>query len=569
MRFAVRWGRRVAVATLLLTAPLPAQIARGTVRQSATGVPITGALVELLVADSAPGAEVRVASTLSDAEGAFTLRAPAPGRYRLGAKRIGVRRYLSEPFTLASGETRVFPIQLDALEYRLPEVVVSAYPLCATDPDQRARVASLWEEARTALDAAEISLRDRLFTAQVTRYARELEPRTMRVIQESRSDVRGLVGSPITTLPPESLSTGGYWRTTVRGTTLYYVPDPVALLSDGFQEDHCFRPVTGRGARQGLTGLAFAPSASRNVPDVRGTLWLDAKSFELRLVEFSYVRLPQGIDSSLVGGEVHFAPLANGAWIVRRWFLRSPVSGRPAQPVATEGSAPWVLVRPAATSLGEEGAIVTTDELRAPVRPATVTGVVRDSTGKAPLPRALVRLGGSTRSVSPDGDGRFALDALTPGPVTLVLSSEGYDSLGVPAAELSMELGEGVNRRVTLSARDARATTMRLCNGEAAPFGRGTVRVVVRDAERGAPRANVDAMLRWTSVGAGGDSVAARAEGRSDAAGFVTFCAVPADRALTLAVGPAPSAWSSTLTIRAREIRRVDVRLGAAPGPNE
>lgn len=567
--FAMRWARRAAAATLLLTAPLSAQLARGTVRQSATGVPITGALVELLAADSAQGSETRVASTLSDADGAFTLRAPAPGRYRLGAKRIGVRRYLSDPFTLASGETRAFAIQLEALEYRLPEIVVSAYPLCSAEPSERVRVASLWEEARTALDAAEISLRDRLFTAQVTRYARELEPRTLRVVQESRSDVRGLVGSPITTLPPESLSIGGYWRTTERGTTLYYVPDPAALLSDGFQEDHCFRPVTGRGARQGLVGLAFAPSASRNVPDVRGTFWLDAKNFDLRLVEFSYVRLPAGIDSSLVGGEVHFARLANGAWIVRQWFLRSPVSGRPAQPVATEGSAPWVLVRPAATSVGEEGAIVTTDELRSPVRPATVTGVVRDSTGRGFLPRALVRLGGSTRSVTPDGSGRFSMDALTPGPVTLVLLSEGYDSLGVAAAEMSMELAEGDNRRVTLSARDARATTMRLCKGDAAPFGRGTVRVALHDAVSGAPRTNVDATLRWTSVGAGGDSVATMAEARSDSAGFLTFCAVPADRTLSLDVGQASEALSTTLTIRAREVRRVDVRLGGPARPNE
>lgn len=112
-------------------------------------------------------------------------------------------------------------------------------------------MASLWEEARTALDAAEISLRDRLFTAQVTRYARELEPRTLRVLQEGRSEVRGVVGAPVTTLPPESLSTSGYWRAVPGGGALYYVPDPAALLSDDFQGDHCFRPVTGRGVRRG------------------------------------------------------------------------------------------------------------------------------------------------------------------------------------------------------------------------------------------------------------------------------------------------------------------------------
>ncbi|MBK8058426.1 MAG: carboxypeptidase regulatory-like domain-containing protein [Gemmatimonadetes bacterium] len=172
----MRVGLTGAVACVLLADPLSAQITRGTVKQATAGLPISGALVELIAADSTPGTGARVASTLSDGNGDFTLRAPSPGRYRLGAKRIGVRRYLSDPFTLGAGETRSFPIELEALEYRLPEIVVAANALCSIEPADRARVASLWEEARTALDAAEISLRDRLFTAQVTRYARELEP---------------------------------------------------------------------------------------------------------------------------------------------------------------------------------------------------------------------------------------------------------------------------------------------------------------------------------------------------------------------------------------------------------
>jgi hypothetical protein len=116
----------------------------GTVKQATAGLPISGALVELIAADSTPGTGARVASTLSDGNGDFTLRAPSPGRYRLGAKRIGVRRYISDPFTLGAGETRSFPIELEALEYRLPEIVVAANALCSIESGDRARVASLW-----------------------------------------------------------------------------------------------------------------------------------------------------------------------------------------------------------------------------------------------------------------------------------------------------------------------------------------------------------------------------------------------------------------------------------------
>jgi hypothetical protein len=201
-----------------------------------------------------------------------------------------------------------------------------------------------------------------------------------------------------------------------------------------------------------------------------------------------------------VGGELHFARLANGAWIVRRWFLRVPVTGRPAGPVTTDGSAPWVLVRPATTSLGEEGAEVTTDELRAPVLPATISGVLRDSTGKRALAGAVVRIGGATRTVVPDSAGRFTIDALAPGPIALLATSASYDSLGIAAADLSLELASGEVRRIALTARDARATTMRLCNGEAAPFGHGTVHLVVRDSASGAPLAGAAATLRWMSA---------------------------------------------------------------------
>lgn len=560
----------LAIAVLaLLASPrsrIAAQVVRGTVTQGTSGAPVAGALIELLVADSGGN---RVASGLTDVAGAFALRAPGPGRYTVSAKRIGVRRVTTPPFTLAAGESRTIPITLEAVEYRLPEVVVTANALCSVNPNEEARVNALWDEARTALDAAEISLRDKLFTAQVSRYVRELEPKTLRVLNETRSEVRGAVASPFASPPPESLSAAGYWRVAPDGGALYHAPDARVLLSDAFLGDHCFHPVTGHGTRQGLVGLAFAPVIHRPVADVVGTVWLDATSLELRLVDFAYDRARQGVDSAAVGGELHFARLASGAWIVRRWFLRVPVQGRSAQPLTTEGSAPWILIRPSSARLSEEGGVVTTDELRPATRPATITGIARDSTGKRPLRGAIVRLNGSARTVTPDSAGRFRFDDVTPGGYTVTVTTAGYDTLGISAAARATGPGDGESVRMTITALDTRGITMQLCGGRAAPWGRGTLHVTARDSVTGAPVSGVRATLSWMStIGqAHGDSVPAETHASSDAHGNLTFCDVPSDRTLILRVDPRPGASAELLRtmIRAREVRHVEVRVAPRP----
>lgn len=568
-----RLGRALLLAVLVapatttaLPSRLAAQVVRGTVTQETSGAPIAGVLVELLAADSTLR---RVASALTDVAGTYALRAPAPGRYVMGAKRIGVRRVLTPPFQLSAGETRTIPVVLEAVEYRLPEVVVTASGVCSASPDDRPRVSALWDEARTALDAAEISLRDRLFTARVSRYVRELEPRTLRVLRETTSDVRGAVASPFGSPPPASLSTTGYWRVGGDGRTTYQGPDARTILSDEFLHDHCFRPVTGQGARRGLVGLAFEPREDRGVPDVRGTLWLQERSLELQLVEFTYDRLAAGTDTVGVGGELHFVRLPGGAWIVRRWYLRVPASGLSTQPLSTEGSAPWVLLRPTTARLVEEGGVVTPDELRPPLRLASIEGTVRDSTRKRPLRGAKVVLRGSSRSATPDSLGRFRFDAVTPGAYQLLVRAPGYDTLGVAAVERSVGPGDGEQVRLTLDALDTKALTMQLCQGRAAPWGRGTLHVTVRGAGSDVRRAGVEGTLRWMSTAGreAGDSAAVTVQATSDADGNLTFCEVASGRSLILQLRHDSVVTSALLrtTIQARTVRHVDVRLAPVP----
>src|SRR5688572_12904921 len=112
------------LAVVAATIPLRGQVVRGTITERTSGAPLAGVVVDLVRGDSASASSV--ASVLTDVSGAYALRAPGAGRYLVSAKRVGVRRFLSPALTLGVGETRTLPIVLDALLYRLPEVVVAA-----------------------------------------------------------------------------------------------------------------------------------------------------------------------------------------------------------------------------------------------------------------------------------------------------------------------------------------------------------------------------------------------------------------------------------------------------------
>ena len=130
---------------LLIATPLVSggQTIRGIVREN-SGTPLAGVLMTLSLDDKP---ESTVVSTLTNALGAFSLRAPQPGRYRLGAKRIGVRRFESEAIDVSAAQEIERDVALEALAYRLPAVTVRSHPLCVRRADQSERVASLWDEA--------------------------------------------------------------------------------------------------------------------------------------------------------------------------------------------------------------------------------------------------------------------------------------------------------------------------------------------------------------------------------------------------------------------------------------
>ena len=513
------WWRGASLLALLVlcASNLSAQVVRGRVAETSSSTPVAGALVSLLAGTG----DSTIVSMLTAASGEYGIRASTPGRYRLSVKRIGVRRHVSDAFELAEGETRVLDVTVDPIAQALPLVNVSG--ICSVRPRELARISSLWDEARTALEATEISLRDKLMQARLSRYAAELNPTNLQVLFDWRSDAEVMIAEPFTSMSGDSLSAVGYWRVLPGDSVEYMAPDARALSSNAFLHDHCFSLASAPRGRADLVGLAFAPARERKLPDILGTIWIDATSYELRFIEFRYSGLPAELpNSERVGGEVHFVRLTSGAWIVDRWFIRMPQLLNMPYPVGP--------VR----RLREEGGTVLVDGATPSSSTASVTGVVRDSSNR-PIEGAVVRAIGSHHQHVTAADGSYRLDSLPSGGISIVVHTDGYDAFALPAEARRVELPAGRVTRLDFRAPTSAGLRALACPVPNVPYvvrpvGRGALRLLMIDSATATPMPGVQFVALWPATAEN----PAAAEGTeryrqvvTDNRGAATFCDLP------------------------------------------
>jgi hypothetical protein len=558
---------RVAAAALaalaVLATPGKAQIVRGKVSERGSGTAVGGVLVSLVDART----RAQSASTLSDPQGNYALRASQPGSYHVEAKRIGVRRFLSNAIALSAGETKVLDIVVEGLVYTLPEVVVSGLTSCGGAGADAPRIGALWEEARTALTATRISLRERLFRGSITRYVRELDPRTRRVLKEEGREIQGVMDKPFRSVDADSLSTRGYVITDANNDRVYHAPDADVLLSDAFVRDHCFKLAAPSRQRRGLMGLAFAPAAGRRLSDIGGTMWLDARSFELQLVEFHYVNVHDLPENAVAEGEVHFEKLRNGAWVVRRWFIRLPHGSRSSTPLTVSGGTPNVFVRRVGYNLREEGGNVTAEAMLAREARAGLLGTVHDSLGY-PLVGAVVVLSGTPYKAVVDASGAFRIDGIVPGTFDVIVQHPAYMALGVWAGESEVTLPEGLASRLSLTAPRMREIKERLCPGATDDAAeRADLRVNLIDAA-GRPVPFTVVRISWPQFSKVTPthivSHAHYAESESDQHGAAMFCDLPSGTVLPIFVlrgNDRRLVRVDSVTLRERDLVARDVRM--------
>jgi hypothetical protein len=308
------------IAALIFIAPadrVHAQNVRGRVLDEVGQGPVPGAVVSIIGVNG-----IRLRSALTNREGAFLILGVAPGSYRLRVEMIGRRTIESEGFEVSS-DPPYQTLRLPVEAIRLSGIDVAAGAACSVGRDMALATYQVWEEAQKALRAAAITRDEGLYRFVITEYHRQLDMNGRRVTSETSEERVWVSRDPFNSLPPEEVERAGYVRDDVDGLSLYG-PNTDVLLSPGFLTTHCFQLREERG-RPDQIGVRFEPVRGREIPDIEGVVWLDRGTSELRTLEFRYRNLPRSFGYRDHTGFAEFARLDGGAWIIRSWWLRSPL----------------------------------------------------------------------------------------------------------------------------------------------------------------------------------------------------------------------------------------------------
>jgi hypothetical protein len=574
-RFALLGAGLLAALTASSTAK--AQVVRGVVVDEASGRAMPGTVVVLLDSDGK-----RLAGVLADESGRYAIRITVPGRYAVRAERIGYRSGAPTPVSLQVGETVELRLATRAIPVVLGEVRVSARSACVARASDGREVSAVWDEARKALYATDLTQQQELFTAKVSRFERTLDAVSGRVTGYQTTESSGVTRNPFVSVPAAQLAEHGFVRQGT-GETIYYGPDAGVLLSDEFLRDHCFRLRKGSGEREQLIGLQFEPVAGRDKADISGTLWIDRKSAELRDLEYQYKNLqniPSNVRADDFGGRVEFRRMPTGAWIVERWVIRMPViSDKGAMADRNQAVLPGSLARTvdrlALTAVREEGGEVRETIARGErsaraSQLATLRGTVFDSTRMAPMPNARVFLDGTQFAARSGDDGRFAIEEVPEGTYTISVVHARFDSLDTRAPSLPVEAKGGDESSIALTVPSLATIFAGVCSREELAQGPGILRGVVRDGASAAPIPNAEVVVSWKRLGSATTVTTVNepySKTRSDSAGRYWVCGLPDGVRVTVRATGADALKSppTDLIVVGGTLAVADLGVGAPP----
>jgi hypothetical protein len=488
--------------------PLHAQTIIGELADEA-GAPVAGALVALL--DNQNG-DLDV--YLSDSGGAFLLEAPNPGRYRIRVERIGHMAVVTPELELESGEPLSYRLQVPSQPIDLTWPAPAEEAECVADPTDDFATSRLWQEIQKALSIAVWTVEWAPLQLAITRYVRDLELGSLRVGMLD-SDSWAQIGSEtLASLPASELAEGGYVRQEPGGDDAYWAPDPQVLVSESFRETHCYSVRPGEVTETATwVGLAFEPIAERRLSDLRGVLWVDRATAELRRLEFWFTSLPAAVAAAEPGGRIDFLRLSTGEWIVGRWQIRLPV-------LTDAEDAELVAIREVGVDVravyGPEGTLLWEEPQ---------TGLVGTVVGRAsglPFADAAVRLAGTAYADTTDGFGRFRFDGLREGKYGATVSHADLEELGIASEPRTVEVTRGAMTEAQLAMPGPAESMAAVCPNQAGEVA--ALAGMVRDSISGVPVPGARVEAAW--------SEALRVE--ADETGRYRLCNLPPDVELTL-----------------------------------
>lgn len=521
--------------SLAAAAPAAAQTVLVRVLNGESMAPTVGALAYLL---DESGETVR--NTLTDERGRGLFVGIPAGSYRVRVDMIGMASTETELFAISEGTTVTEELRLESSAIQLEglEVELEAGRCRVRPGGEGMIVAQVWEEARKALSAASFTDQRGSYRYETVRYERQLD-RNGTILNENQEKREGYMSTPFESRPAEDLAENGFVQREGRDY-VYYAPDATVLLSDPFLDSHCFRMA---GREDGLIGLGFEPTGERkSVPDIAGTMWIDAASAELRWLEFEYQYLDPEMMSPEVGGRVDFERMPDGTWIVPEWWIRMPVMG--SQTNFQRETIAYIAQYHQTGGLVTEAREAGGRSLGQRVQTGGVEGVVMDSIG---VPLAGVRVGviGSNQEVYTDREGTFSITGLTAGRYQVRFVDQRLEQAGYIPEPVPRDVIRGELSYMEYHMPSMGDVLFEACRGVERDEGSVVLAGTVVDRiGRVVPEATV--RVSWTRYAAMGGGNISREnpnnirelsdgfETTASATGFFRFCGVPAGENLVL-----------------------------------
>ena len=516
--------------------PLTAQVVNGTVVMSDGSTPASGVIV---LFESAAGVVVQRA--LTNERGMFFARFTSGGDYRTRALRVGYRPTDVPTVRVASTGTTALRIVLTGSPVTLPVVSVRGADVCRGDRAEGAVVAEVWEEARKALIASELSDETAPLIAEWVEYERTLDA-TGRVVRNQRvRTTRSATTHAFRSAPWSQLAQSGYVIDTDDGT-IFHAPDAEVLLSDSFASLHCFHVEPPGPERANQVGVGFRPASDRrSISDIQGTFWIDRESNELRSLVFRYTNLPSVAERASPGGTVEFLRLPSGSWLINRWHIRMPIVGVTA---STTARGRGVRIASSNRELsaqrivgGEVSTVHRTDSTLYRAEGAGLRVRVTSPDGQLSPADTRVTLEGTDYELFTEKDGSGRLEPVLSGRYRLRAESPLMDSLGIRAEPVDVAIGAADGRVVSVALPEAAVLFRGVCGANANSAQGAHLRGVVIDSG-GLPVVDATVTVSWQSQVAivndrltWNDRVAST---RSDSLGYWHLCAVPRDVGLAV-----------------------------------
>lgn len=283
----------------------------GAVRDSVSGLPLAGVLVELLSAN-----ETVLTRGLSSTNGNFGPLIAS------GAQSIRLRYLGYRPLTLPARNAKPVSVALLRLPSLLSTVTVKGQSACGNRNRRAAAQAyGLWEQLQAALLASDAAADMQSGILRRLRFKRDMiDERVTALWLDTDTAFAEPYAFQVARTAP-NLMDSGFVRMEDDGPA-FLAPDARVLTSSDFLKAYCISLVRGSTPEQ--IGVRFSPaSRKRSRTDVEGVLQVDSSARRLVSLEYEYLMEDPQLRRLRPGGVLRFSQMPDGTTLTTDWKIRS------------------------------------------------------------------------------------------------------------------------------------------------------------------------------------------------------------------------------------------------------